>query len=93
VVITAHDQLIMICRPTLYGQITAPSPLIAVSEIDRNSWVMRTPRGRAEKLSRCGHCPSIEQPPRADIHSMGDSDLRATFTHVSRQMDQRTLAS
>src|SRR5258706_11362586 len=30
--------------------------------------------------------------PRADIHSMGDSDLLATFTHVSREMDNRNLA-
>src|ERR1700730_15624719 len=30
--------------------------------------------------------------PRADIHSMGDSDLLATFTHVSREMDHRNLA-
>jgi 2,4-dienoyl-CoA reductase-like NADH-dependent reductase (Old Yellow Enzyme family) len=30
--------------------------------------------------------------PRADIHSMGDSDLLATFTHVSREMDKRNLA-
>jgi 2,4-dienoyl-CoA reductase-like NADH-dependent reductase (Old Yellow Enzyme family) len=30
--------------------------------------------------------------PRADIHSMGDSDLLATFTHVSRAMDERELA-
>src|SRR4030081_1592459 len=30
--------------------------------------------------------------PRADRHSMGDSDLLATFTHVSREMDKRNLA-
>src|SRR5260221_8335679 len=30
--------------------------------------------------------------PRADIHSMGDSDLLATFTHVSREMGKRNLA-
>src|SRR5258708_44876 len=30
--------------------------------------------------------------PRADVHSMGDSDLLATFTHVSREMDKRNLA-
>jgi 2,4-dienoyl-CoA reductase-like NADH-dependent reductase (Old Yellow Enzyme family) len=30
--------------------------------------------------------------PRADIHSMGDSDLPATFTHVSRAVDNRKLA-
>jgi 2,4-dienoyl-CoA reductase-like NADH-dependent reductase (Old Yellow Enzyme family) len=30
--------------------------------------------------------------PRADIHSMGDSDLLATFTHVSQEMDKRNLA-
>ncbi len=30
--------------------------------------------------------------PRADIHSMGDSDLLATFTHVSREMNKRNLA-
>jgi 2,4-dienoyl-CoA reductase-like NADH-dependent reductase (Old Yellow Enzyme family) len=30
--------------------------------------------------------------PRADIYSMGDSDLPATFTHVSREMDQRNIA-
>jgi 2,4-dienoyl-CoA reductase-like NADH-dependent reductase (Old Yellow Enzyme family) len=30
--------------------------------------------------------------PRADIHNMGDSDLLATFTHVSREMDKRNLA-
>jgi 2,4-dienoyl-CoA reductase-like NADH-dependent reductase (Old Yellow Enzyme family) len=30
--------------------------------------------------------------PRADIHSMGDSDLLGTFTHVSREMDKRNLA-
>jgi 2,4-dienoyl-CoA reductase-like NADH-dependent reductase (Old Yellow Enzyme family) len=30
--------------------------------------------------------------PRADIHSMGDSDLLATFTNVSREMDKRNLA-
>jgi 2,4-dienoyl-CoA reductase-like NADH-dependent reductase (Old Yellow Enzyme family) len=30
--------------------------------------------------------------PRADIHSMGDSDLLATFTHLSREMDKRNLA-
>jgi 2,4-dienoyl-CoA reductase-like NADH-dependent reductase (Old Yellow Enzyme family) len=30
--------------------------------------------------------------PRADIHSMGDSDLPATFTHVSRAVDKRKLA-
>src|ERR1700737_4743263 len=30
--------------------------------------------------------------PRADIHSMGHSDLLATFTHVSREMDKRHLA-
>ena len=30
--------------------------------------------------------------PRADVHSMGDSDLLATFTHVSQEMDKRNLA-
>src|SRR5258708_19445585 len=30
--------------------------------------------------------------PRADIHSMGDSDLLATFTYVSREMHKRNLA-
>jgi hypothetical protein len=30
--------------------------------------------------------------PRADIYSMGDSDLLATFTHVSREMDKRNIA-
>jgi 2,4-dienoyl-CoA reductase-like NADH-dependent reductase (Old Yellow Enzyme family) len=30
--------------------------------------------------------------PRADIHSMGDSDLLATFTHVARAMEERDLA-
>jgi 2,4-dienoyl-CoA reductase-like NADH-dependent reductase (Old Yellow Enzyme family) len=30
--------------------------------------------------------------PRADVYSMGDSDLLATFTHVSREMDKRDLA-
>jgi N-ethylmaleimide reductase len=30
--------------------------------------------------------------PRADVHSMGDSDLLTTFTHVSREMDKRNLA-
>src|SRR4030088_2039552 len=30
--------------------------------------------------------------PRADVHSMGDSNLVATFTHVSREMDKRNLA-
>jgi 2,4-dienoyl-CoA reductase-like NADH-dependent reductase (Old Yellow Enzyme family) len=30
--------------------------------------------------------------PRADVHSMGDSDFVATFTHVTREMDKRNLA-
>jgi 2,4-dienoyl-CoA reductase-like NADH-dependent reductase (Old Yellow Enzyme family) len=30
--------------------------------------------------------------PRADIHGMGDSDLLATFTHVSREMGKRNLS-
>jgi 2,4-dienoyl-CoA reductase-like NADH-dependent reductase (Old Yellow Enzyme family) len=29
---------------------------------------------------------------RADVHSMGDGDLVATFSHVSREMDKRNLA-
>jgi 2,4-dienoyl-CoA reductase-like NADH-dependent reductase (Old Yellow Enzyme family) len=30
--------------------------------------------------------------PRGDIHSMGDSDLRATFTHVARELGRRRIA-
>jgi 2,4-dienoyl-CoA reductase-like NADH-dependent reductase (Old Yellow Enzyme family) len=30
--------------------------------------------------------------PRGDIHSMGDSDLRATFTHVARELGRREIA-
>jgi 2,4-dienoyl-CoA reductase-like NADH-dependent reductase (Old Yellow Enzyme family) len=30
--------------------------------------------------------------PRADRHSMGDSDLLATFSHVSQEIDKRNLA-
>ena len=30
--------------------------------------------------------------PRGDAHDMGDSDLRATFTHVARELGRRKLA-
>lgn len=30
--------------------------------------------------------------PRGDVHSMGDSDLRATFTYVARELGLRNLA-
>jgi len=30
--------------------------------------------------------------PRADAHSMGDSNLRATFTHVARELGKRKIA-